>query len=71
MCLSLATNDDGDIRRSLLEAKKSSSSNLNGLGEISMHQDPLANRDSYIGFKGGYDNGLAEERADNVPDLIR
>ena len=36
-----------------------------------MHNDPVANRDSYAGFRGGYDNGMSEERADEVPDLIR
>ena len=71
MYTSLATHDDGDIRRSLLEAKKSSSPSLNGLEDLSMHTDPQANRDSYAGFKGGYDNGMADERADDVPDLIR
>ena len=68
-----AGHDDGDIRISLLEAKKSSSggSGMNGLGDMSIHNDTVANRDSYAGFRGGYDNGMADERADNVPDLIR
>ena len=71
MCISLATHDDGDIRISLLEAKKTSTSNSNGLGDVSMHLDPQANRNSYIGFRGGFDNGMADEGADEVPDLIR
>ena len=69
--LSLASHDHGDIRISLLEAKKNSASNFNGLGDINMHNDPVANRDSYAGFRGGYDNGMSDERADEVPDLIR
>jgi hypothetical protein len=64
--------DDGDIRISLLEAKKTSSGGgMNGLGDMSIHNDTVANRDSYAGFRGGFDNGMADERADSVPDLIR
>ena len=68
---SAASHDDGDIRISLLEAKKTSLGNMNGLGDMSIHNDTVANRDSYAGFRGGYDNGMADERADSVPDLIR
>ena len=68
---STATHDDGDIRISLLEAKKTNSGNMNGLGDMSIHNDTIANRNSYAGFRGGFDNGMAEEGADSVPDLIR
>ena len=68
---SAAAHDDGDIRISLLEAKKTNSGNMNGLGDMSIHNDTVANRDSYAGFRGGYDNGMADERVDSVPDLIR
>lgn len=44
---------------------------MNGLGDMSIHNDTVANRNSYAGFRGGYDNGMADERADSVPDLIR
>ena len=67
----IAAHDDGDIRISLLEAKKSNSgSSLNGLGDMSIHNDTVANRNSYAGFRGGYDSGMAGEGADSVPDLI-
>ena len=67
----LGSHDDGDVRISLLEAKKTNSTNFNGIGDMSIHNDTIANRNSYAGFRGGYDNGMADERADDVPDLIR
>ena len=71
LCALSASHDDGDIRISLLEAKKTNSASSNGLGDMSIHNDAVANRNSYAGFRGGYDNGMGDERNDFVPDLIR
>ena len=55
-----------DVRSSLLEGKQTNNGSSNGAMEIT--NDPLAKRNSYASFRGGYDSGMPGEDA---PDLIK
>jgi ABC-type transporter Mla subunit MlaD len=55
-----------DIRTSLLDSSKSAALS-NGSAAVDLSHDPVANRDSYISFPGGFDNGLP---GTDVPDLM-
>lgn len=62
MTCSPAAKEVADVRSSLLDAKQS---HVNGSSDLS--HDHMANRDSYISFAGGFNNGVPEE---DVPDLM-
>ena len=57
------------MRSSLLDSKQLSQSHLNGSTDQShdLSHDLVANRDSYIAFAGGFNNGVP---GDDVPDLM-
>lgn len=54
-----------DIRTSLLDSNRPSLSNGTA---VDLSHDILANRDSYISFPGGFDNGVP---GGDIPDLMR
>ena len=59
----LAIATIADVRTSLLDSKQPQAN-----GGTDLSHDMVANRDSYLAFPGGFDNGVSE---DTVPDLMR
>ena len=66
MLCTVARGSIADVRSSLLN-NKLQPPQTNGSTDLS--HDIMANRDSYIAFPGGFDNGIPG--GEDVPDLMR